>query len=125
MNRIEDFNKAMYEWLSQFATTYRNELPAEPSIQVPDLYIKIGGYYDGFASRFIYPIKIYNEKTTTHLNVIEIADRIEKAIGNGGLLIHKNSVIIALYKGSPFYQDLPDEDETIRAGYVNLEVKVY
>lgn len=125
MSKIEAFGEEIYKWLSQFATTYRNELPADPNIKVADLYIKIGGYYDNFATRFIYPLKIYKQNTTSHREVIEVADNISKAIGDGGLLIRGNGVTIVIYKGSPFYQDMQDEDNTIRAGYVNLEISIY
>lgn len=125
MDKIEGFNKTIYEWLSQFATTYRNELPAEPNIQIADLYIKMSGYYDNFATRFIFPLKIYKQNTTSHLEVVKIADKISKEIGDGGLLIKGNGVTIVIYKGSPFYQDMQDEDTTIRAGYVNLEISIY
>ena len=124
-SKIESFSKTIYEWLSQFATTYRNELPADSSIQVADLYIKMSGYYDNFATKFIFPLKIYKQNTTSHSEVIAVADRISQAIGNGGLLIRGNGVTIVVYKGSPFYQDLQDENETIRAGYVNLEISIY
>lgn len=119
------FGQRIYEWLSTFATTYRGVLPN--GVQPDDLYIRFDGYYDTFATQFVFPIQIYKQKTTSYSSVIMIADEIGNAIGEGGILIgaDDDEIKIKVDKGSPFYQDKADEDNTVRAGYVNLLITIY
>lgn len=118
------FGKAIYEWLSEFAPTYRGVLPAGMT-PAEDLYIRFNGTYDDFATQFLFPIYIYNQHTTSYLKIIELADKIGADVGKNGLLISEEGIKIKIDRGSPFYQDMPDEDETTRAGYVNLEIEIY
>lgn len=118
------FGKAIYRWLSEFAPTYRGVLPAGLT-PAEDLYIRFSGSYDDFARPFIFPIYIYNNRTTSYAKIIELADKIGEDIGENGLLIKEEGIRIKVDRGSPFYQDMPDEDETTRAGYVNIEVTIY
>lgn len=124
-SKILLFGQRIYKWLSGFATTYRGTLPS--GVNPDDAYIRYDGYYDTFASQFIFPVQIYKQKTTSYAEVIKIADAIGNAIGEGGLLIgaDNDEIKIKVDKGSPFYQDKPDEDETVRAGYVNLIITIY
>ena len=55
---------------------------------------------------------------------MEIVDNIESTITENGIRVSSDWGYITIYKGSPFYQDKPDEDDTIRAGYVNLLIRV-
>lgn len=121
--KILKFGKDIYTWLSQFGTVYRGVLPA--GVQPDDIYLLISGYYDNFASEFIYPVQIYQNKTTSYENIIAIADEMADVIGEGGLLVNGENLKFKVDKGSPFYQDRPDEDETVRAGYVNLIITIY
>lgn len=118
------FGKAIYEWLSQFASTYRGLLPAGRAPE-KNVYLRVDGYYNKFATAFIYPVQIYALNTTSYSSVLLIADEIGNAIGDGGVLIIKDDVRFLITKGDPFYQDKGDEDETVRAGYINLEISVY
>lgn len=83
------------------------------------------GYYDLFATSFIFPVQIYAQKTTSYSSVLLIADEIANAVGDGGILMSGDGIKFRIMKGSPFYQDRADEDETVRAGYVNLEITIY
>ena len=118
------FGKTIYKWLSEFAPTYRGVLPAglEPE---EDLYIRFSGSYDDFATSMLFPIYIYHRRTTSYSKIIELADKIGADVGENGLLISEEGIKIKVDRGSPFYQDMPDEDETTRAGYVNLEITIY
>ena len=117
------FGQLIYEWLSTFAPTYRGVLPA--GVKPASVYLKIGGYYDTFATQFIFPVQIYALNTTSPGSVVLIADEIADAIGDGGTLISDEGIRVKIEKGSPFYQDKDDEDETVRAGYVNLLITIY
>lgn len=125
MGNVLKVGQLIYEWLSQFATTYRGVLPA--GVKPANKYLQYSGYVDYFATQFILPVQIYTLNTTSYAGVLEIADAIATAVTEGGTLIGDDAgtVKIKIMKGSPFYQDKQDEDETVRAGYINLEVTVY
>lgn len=123
-SKIFLFGQKIYEWLSKFAPTYRGVLPAGTSPE-KDVYLRMDGYYDTFATSFIFPVQIYAQKTTSYSSVLLIADEIANAVGDGGILMSGDGIKFRIMKGSPFYQDRADEDETVRAGYVNLEITVY
>lgn len=117
------FGQKIYEWISDFAPTYRGVLPA--GVQPEDLYIRFNGVYDDFATQFIFQLFIYKHNTTSYSSVILLADKIGAAVGQNGLLIGDDNIKIKIDRGSPFYQDAQDEDETVRAGMVNLIVTIY
>ena len=121
--KILTVGQMLYQWLSQFAPTYRGVLPAGIKPESP--YLQFSGYYDNFATQFILPVQIYQLNTTSYEGVLQLADKIESAVTEAGILISDTDIKIKIEKGSPFYQDKQDEDETVRAGYINLEVTVY
>lgn len=118
------FGEKIYEWLSQFATTYRNVLPA--GVEPEETYILIDGISDYFSMPTTFPVNIYKRKTTSPRSVLLVADAIGDAVGESGLLLVDDDIKIAIYKGSPFYQDRTlENDETTKAGMVNLNITVY
>ena len=121
--KILTVGQLLYQWLSQFAPTYRGVLPAGIKPESP--YLQFSGYYDNFATQFILPVQIYQLNTTSYEGVLQLADKIESAVTEAGILISDNGIKIKIEKGSPFYQDKQDEDETVRAGYINLIITVY
>lgn len=123
MGNVLKVGQLIYEWLSQFATTYRGVLPA--GLKPANKYLQYSGYVDYFAQQFILPVQIYMLNTTSYEQVLQLADKIESAVTEAGVLIGDKDLKIKIMKGSPFYQDKEDEDETVRAGYINLEVTVY
>lgn len=121
--KILTVGQILYQWLSRFAPTYRGVLPAGIKPESP--YLQFSGYYDNFATQFILPVQIYQLNTTSYEGVLQLADKIESAVTEAGILISDEKIKIKIEKGSPFYQDKPDEDETVRAGYINLIITVY
>ena len=121
--KILTVGQILYQWLSQFAPTYRGVLPAGIKPESP--YLQFSGYYDNFATQFILPVQIYQLNTTSYEGVLQLADKIESAVTEAGILISDEKIKIKIEKGSPFYQDKQDEDETVRAGYINLIITVY
>lgn len=121
--KILTVGQMLYQWLSQFAPTYRGVLPAGIKPESP--YLQFSGYYDNFATQFILPVQIYQLNTTSYEGVLQLADKIESAVTEAGILISDADIKIKIEKGSPFYQDRTDEDETVRAGYINLIITVY
>lgn len=123
-SKVTLFGEKIYEWLSEFATTYRNVLPA--GVEPEETYILIEGISDYFSMPTTFPVNIYKRKTTSPRSVLLIADAIGDAVGESGLLLVDDDIKIAIYKGSPFYQDRTlENDETTKAGMVNLTITVY
>ena len=123
MGNILKVGQLLFQWLSQFATTYRGVLPA--GVTPEKKYLQYDGYVDYFATQFILPVQIYTLGTTSYADVLYISDKISEVVTEAGTLIGDDTVKIKIDKGSPFYQDKEDEDETVRAGYVNLIITVY
>ena len=123
MGNILKVGQLLFQWLSQFATTYRGVLPA--GVTPEKKYLQYDGYVDYFATQFILPVQIYTLGTTSYADVLDIADKISEAVTEAGTLIGDDTVKIKIDKGSPFYQDKEDEDETVRAGYINLIITIY
>lgn len=121
--KILTVGQMLYQWLSQFAPTYRGVLPAGIKPESP--YLQFSGYYDNFATKFILAVQIYQLNTTSYEGVLQLADKIESAVTEAGILISDADIKIKIEKGSPFYQDKADEDETVRAGYINLIITIY
>lgn len=125
MGLSKNYATTLYNWLSQFAMTFREPIISSTFQEInPNEYISYSAQTGNFGEQFIQPITIYS-KSTGFTNLMNIVDSIESAISERGLLIREDWGNIVIYKGSPFYQDKPDEDESYRAGYINLLIKIY
>ena len=127
MSLTRNYATTLYNWLSGFAPTFRRPIQEgyfnEDNPQ-PNEYISYSAEAGNFNTAFIQAITIYS-KSTSYNNVMQIVDEIESAIGESGCKVEGEWGFITIYKGSPFYQDKEDEDSSYRAGYINLEVRVY
>lgn len=126
MGLTKNYATTMYNWLSKFAPTFRSPILSsvfDEQNPQPNEYIEYSANMDNFNSDFIQAITIYS-KSTAYTKVMEIVDNIENTITENGIRVSSDWGYITIYKGSPFYQDKPDEDDTIRAGYVNLLIRV-
>lgn len=127
MGLSKDYATALYEWLSQFAPTFRSPILSSmfnDENPQPTKYIEYSADLANFNTEFTQAITIYT-KSTGYTYLMEIVDEIESAIKENGIRIVKDWGYITIRKGNVFYQDKPDEDDTIRAGYINLLVRVY
>lgn len=124
MNLTRNYATTLYDWLSTFATTYREPVVFDSENPPPNEYIEYSAVTGNFAEEFIQPITIYS-KSTSYKYVWEIADAIEEAINESGIVLNSDLGYLRIMKGSPFYQDKTDEDTSVRAGYINLLVKIY
>lgn len=127
MGLTRDYSTTLYEWLSQFAPTFRSPILSssfDAENPKPNDYIEYSSDVGNFNSEFIQAITIYTQ-STGFSKLMDIADNIENAIKEDGIRLQRDWGYITIKKGSPFYQDKPDEDDTIRAGYINLLVRVY
>ena len=126
MGLTKNYATTMYNWLNKFAPTFRSPILSsvfDEQNPQPNEYIEYSANMDNFNSDFIQAITIYS-KSTAYTKVMEIVDNIESTITENGIRVSSDWGYITIYKGSPFYQDKPDEDDTIRAGYVNLLIRV-
>lgn len=126
MGLTKNYATTMYNWLSKFAPTFRSPILSsvfDEQNPQPNEYIEYSADMGNFNSDFIQAITIYS-KSTAYTKVMEIVDKIESTITENGIRVSSDWGYITIYKGSPFYQDKPDEDDTIRAGYVNLLIRV-
>ena len=122
---LKNYATTLYNWLSGFASTYREPVIFDADNPQPNDYITYSASTSGFAEQFIQSISIYT-KSTGFTRLMEIADDIQSAVGESGCVIGSDEWgYISIFKGSPFYQDKPEEDESYRAGYINLLVTIY
>lgn len=121
---IRDYATTLYEWLSKFATTFREPVQFDKEEPAPTEYITYSADTGNFAEEFIQAITVYSQ-STSYKYVMDIVDKIEAEIGEHGIVLRNEWGYIKVTKGSPFYQDKPDEDSSIRAGYVNLLLTIY
>ncbi len=121
---MKNYATTLYNWLGGFATTYREPVVFDADNPQPNDYITYSATTGDFAEQFIQPITIYT-KSTGFTRLMEIVDQIESAVGTGVVIGSKEWGYISIFKGSPFYQDKPEEDESFRAGYINLLVTIY
>lgn len=127
MGLLKNYATTLYEWLSEFAPTYRRPIQEgtfTAENPKPNEYISYSAELGNFNSEFIQPIKVLS-KSTGYTNVMNIVDEIESAIGENGIKVDGEWGYITIYKGSPFAQDIEDEDSSYRANYVNLLIRVY
>lgn len=121
------FGERFYSWLSSVVGSdvgvYRGVLPAGKTPE--NVYVVFSASVDDFAKPFILPIRIYTKGTSSYRTALTVAQTIEEAVSSAGTLVLFPDVAFKVEKGSPFYQDLQDEDETIKAGYINLEITIY
>ena len=124
---VFNYSNTIYEWLSNFAPTFRSpidELTFNEEHPKPNEYIEYSSSTGNFATSFIQALTI-NSKSTAYTNVMNIADAIENAVGEKGIVLRKEWGYVKIEKGNPFYQDKIDEDSEYRAGYINLLVTIY
>lgn len=123
MSKQQVFFERFYQWLSQFGTVYRGVLPS--GVKPVQTYLQYTASFENFAGQFIIAISIYSAPTTVYTEVVKVAQKIDDAVTEGGTLVTYDDIVFKVDKGSPFYQDKAEEDETVRAGYVNLIITIY
>lgn len=124
MGLTKDYATTLKEWLSQFSAVYRTPVVEDEDYPTPSEYITYSSFTGNFSTPFIQAITVYS-KSTGYTYIMNIVDAIENAITEHGTVIRKDWGYIRIEKGSPFYQDKQDEDDDIRAGYINLQVTIY
>lgn len=126
MGYTKDYATLLYEWLSEFAPTFRSPVLStmfDENNPRPSEYIEYSANAGNFNTDFMQAITLYSI-STSYSRLMDIVDDMENAITDNGAIISADWGYITIYKGSPFYQDKPDEDDNIRAGYVNMIIRI-
>lgn len=118
-----EYSAAFQKWLNGICTAYRGVLPSKVKPTSP--YILYNMYVEKFGTSFIQPLRIYAENTSNVTEILQVLDAIDSAVGEGGYLLMSENIRAVIRKGSPFYQDMDDEEENVKSGYVNLEITIY
>ena len=123
-NNTTKFATLLYNWLNDnVCNAYRGVLPSGEDPEGE--YIIFSPYVSNFAEQFIQPVIIYSQSTSSYEGVMSIADKIDTLVGEGGIIIGDADMRVVIYKGSPFYQDNPEQNENIKSGYINLLMTIY
>lgn len=118
-----DYAKAFQAWLEGICTAYNGVLPS--GITPSGTYIRYDSYIDKFGSAFIQPLRIYATNSSNVGDYLKVLDDLDAAIGEGGYLLDAPTVKAFIRKGSPFFQNMMDERENVKEGYVNLIITIY
>lgn len=126
MGTIRNYATTFYDWLKEASGTevFREPVLFDEDHPQPEEYITYSADVSNFTQEMIQAVTIYS-KSTGWNHVMDIVDKLEETITEHGVLIKKDWGNMVIEKGSPFYQDKPDEDASIRAGYVNFLVTIY
>lgn len=117
-----DYSKTLTAFLNQVSPTYEGYILAKNVVEKK--YITYNAVVGDDGEEFIQPLSIY-AKYTSYAKVKEIADALENIITSKGIKIDSSWGVMTIYKGSPYYQNKADEDDNIRAGYINLRIKLW
>ena len=126
MGYTKDYSTTLFEWLSEFAPTFRSPILSSTFNEnnpKPNEYIEYSANAGNFNTDFMQAITLYST-STSYTYLLDIVDKIERAITDNGTIVQADWGYMTIYKGSPFYQDKPDEDDNIRAGYVNMIIRI-
>ena len=86
---VKNYSTTIYNWLTGFAPTFRSPISEgtfDNDNPKPNEYIEYSSSTGNFASSFIQSLTIYS-KSTAYTNVMNIADSIESAVGEKGIIL--------------------------------------
>ena len=119
---MTDGARLLIKWLTDnVLVTYQE--PVSSKAKLP--YISLG-YTDGnFGEPYVQQLSIWTRSDSSYSQAYQIADKLDKLIGDNGILIKDEKTTMWLKRGSPFMQNRNDPDLTIKAVFVNLEISKY
>lgn len=122
MGNILTYKQSIYDFLSEFASSYdENQVPTNNQGLNNDLkvnfpYITYLPYIESWENDGLLQVYIYDKSNNTR-KISEIARKIEEKVKEGCIY---NDIII--HKGSPFIQEIAQEDITIKCLFMNLQI---
>ena len=120
---MTDQTKAIIRWLSDTV-----EIPVfqEPiNSNQPQPYISLGSSVGDFSSAINQQITIWTRSDSSYEEAYRYTDLISERLGDSGDITKGNECILWIKKGSPFAQNKIDNEKTIRAVLINLEISMY
>lgn len=112
---------ALINWLNGFLTTYQE--PVSDTATLP--YISLDTQVARNYTTVIQGLTIWTRSENSYADAYHYADLIESTIGEDGVIVNGTNCKLWIKKGDPFCQNLNDDDRTIRAVYINLEIHFY
>ena len=111
---------ALYDFWNNFLTAYEeNTVPDDAKFP----YITYQVVEDSFENEVQISVSLWY-RSTSWLEINAKADEISQAIGRGGILLPCDNGKIWIKRGTPFAQNMGDEnDELIRRKYINITVE--
>ncbi|MGL4665499.1 MAG: hypothetical protein ACRCWA_10835 [Clostridium butyricum] len=122
MGNILTYKQSIYDFLREFAQVYdENQVVANNQGLNADLkvnfpYITHSLFIESWDNDGLAQIYIY-DKSNSSKKVYEIANQIEEKVKEGCVF---NDIII--HKGSPFIQEMAQEDKTVKCLFMNLQI---
>ena len=108
-------------WAGFGWTTYdENTVPDDAAMPRATYNVSVAEFGDPVANT----VSLW-DRTTSWASVTNKANEIYAAIGLGGKLIPFDGGYIWIKRGTPFYQRMADEDDSIRRIYINVEVEYF
>lgn len=125
MGNLKSYKQSMYNFLKQFAQPYdsmqvpinNQGLSSNENAQFP--YLTYNMTIEDWDEDGVVQIMIY-DRADSSSRVYDIASKLEENIGQ--MKMHDNLVI---RKGSPFAQEMAQDDIEIKCLFVNLQVNYY
>lgn len=122
MGNLLTYKRTIYDFLREFAQPYdTNQVPANNQGLNNDLkvnfpYITYNSTLENWDTDGLLQAYIYDDSDSA-LKIWTIASKMEEKIKEGYIV---NDIII--HKGSPFAQQIPQEDKTIKCLYLNFKI---
>ena len=112
---------ALIAWLNTILTTYQDPVPDTATLP----YITLGFEQPRNAESVIQQLTIWTRSENSYASAYGYANAIETALGEVGIVVDGVNCKLWVKKGSPFVQNRNDDERTIRAVLINLEISYY
>jgi hypothetical protein len=112
---------ALIAWLNTILTTYQEPVPDTAVLP----YISLGFEQPRNAEPVNQQLTIWTRSENSYAQAYGYATAIETALGEVGIIVDGANCKLWIKKGSPFVQNRNDDERTIRAVLVNLEISYY
>mgnify|MGYP001013361750 CR=1 FL=1 len=114
--------KALIAWLNEnVITSYQEPVPGFAVLPYASL-----GYVEGeFAEPVLQQITIWTRSDSSYASAYSYADTLSELLGENGVLLDGTGIKLWIKKGSPFVQNRNDDELTVRAVLINLEISYY
>ena len=111
-------------WESFGWTAYNEATVPDNALTEHDGYVTYSAAVSAFESVTALTASLW-QRSKSWTGVVEKAKEIETAFGDGWIILDCDDGRIWVKKGNPFYLLMPDEDNTVRRIYFNIEVEFF